>query len=208
MVAKAKGDLFDFTVGGAGFHVTAHLIALAALFIACFAIAGYISYRGDSIPGDALKEDDISVASLEMGNLVEKTYYKRFSTLGTTAPGAANDSIGAITGALPVGSFITSGIIKVVTPGANLGNLQFGLGTLAQGAAFGNVVTGTAIGGLSVDADGVAGTQGRMTLDNGPISAAGGQIPCLIVTNNTAPNNSEVFEAYLTVVAPKGLTLP
>lgn len=207
MVAKATQNLFDVNIGGAGFHVTSHLIALAALFIACFAIAGYISFRGDSIPGSSLKEDDINVASLEMGNLVEKTYYKRFSTLGTTAPGSDDDSLGAITGALPVGSFITSGIIRVVTPGADFGNLEFGLATPVQGGAFGTVVTTTAIGTLAVDADGVAGTTGRMTV-NGTISAAGGQIPCLIVTTNAAPNNSEVFDVYLTVSAPEGLTLP
>jgi hypothetical protein len=48
-------DLFDVSIGGAGFHLTSHIIALAALFIACFAIAGYISFRSDSIPDRALK---------------------------------------------------------------------------------------------------------------------------------------------------------
>ena len=54
-------DLFDVNVGGVGFHFTSHLIALAALFIACFAIAGYITFRKDSIPGDALKDQDVDV---------------------------------------------------------------------------------------------------------------------------------------------------
>ena len=49
-------DLFDVSVGGAGFHLTSHIIALAALFIACFAIAGYISFRDDSISSKKLKK--------------------------------------------------------------------------------------------------------------------------------------------------------
>ena len=63
-------DLFDVSVGGVGFHFTSHLIALAALFIACFAIAGYITFRENSIPGDALKDaegladEDIHAVSL------------------------------------------------------------------------------------------------------------------------------------------------
>lgn len=50
-------DMFDFNVGGAGWHFTSHLVALAALIIACFAIAGYISFRDDSIPTKALDKD-------------------------------------------------------------------------------------------------------------------------------------------------------
>lgn len=63
MVAKTTQNLFDVNIGGAGFHVTSHLIALAALFIACFAIAGYISFRDDSVPDSALKGDDEDVVS-------------------------------------------------------------------------------------------------------------------------------------------------
>jgi hypothetical protein len=51
-------DLFDVSIGGAGFHLTSHIIALAALFIACFAIAGYISFRSNSIPDRAFKNKD------------------------------------------------------------------------------------------------------------------------------------------------------
>jgi len=47
-------DLFDVSIGGVGWHFTSHLIALAALFIACFAIAGYIHFRDDSVPDSAL----------------------------------------------------------------------------------------------------------------------------------------------------------
>lgn len=58
-------DLFDVSVGGVGWHFTSHLVALAALFIACFAIAGYITFRKDSIPGDALKDHDVDVEDIE-----------------------------------------------------------------------------------------------------------------------------------------------
>ena len=49
-------DLFDVRVGGAGWHLTSHLIAIAALFVACFAITGYITFRDDSIPAKALND--------------------------------------------------------------------------------------------------------------------------------------------------------
>lgn len=58
-------SLFDVTVGGSGFHVTSHLISLVALFIACFAIAGYVSYRDNSIPGKALKDHDVDLEDID-----------------------------------------------------------------------------------------------------------------------------------------------
>ena len=42
-------DLFDVNAAGAGFHITSHMIAIVALFVACFAITGYITFRDDSI---------------------------------------------------------------------------------------------------------------------------------------------------------------
>ena len=62
-------DLFDMRVGGAGWHLTSHLIAIAALFVACFAITGYITFRDDSIPGDALKDEDADVKALVADSL-------------------------------------------------------------------------------------------------------------------------------------------
>jgi hypothetical protein len=49
-------DMFDINIPGLGWHIPIALIALAALFIACFAVTGYISYRDDSIPTNALKD--------------------------------------------------------------------------------------------------------------------------------------------------------
>ena len=36
-------------------HISSHAIAIIALFIACFAITGYISYRFNSIPTDSMQ---------------------------------------------------------------------------------------------------------------------------------------------------------
>jgi len=57
-------DLFDMKVGGLGFHLTAHMIALIALFVACFAITGYISFRDKTIDGSALKSGTVSKTAL------------------------------------------------------------------------------------------------------------------------------------------------
>ena len=56
-------DLFDMKVGGIGFHLTAHMIALAALFVACFAITGYITFRNGSIA-----ESDLDFVPLTLGD--------------------------------------------------------------------------------------------------------------------------------------------
>jgi len=62
-------DLFDVKVGGAGWHLTSHLIALAALFVACFAITGYITFRDDSVPGSALKDHDADLEDITADTL-------------------------------------------------------------------------------------------------------------------------------------------
>ena len=68
-------DLFDMRIGGAGWHLTSHLIAIAALFVACFAITGYITFRDGSIHAGALDktadaDDDLKVNDHEAtGNL-------------------------------------------------------------------------------------------------------------------------------------------
>ena len=54
----AQGDLFDISAGGHGFHISSHLIAVLALFLAIFAMAGYVHFRSDSIPDRALKNKD------------------------------------------------------------------------------------------------------------------------------------------------------
>lgn len=104
-------DLFDMNAGGVGFHFTSHVIALAALFIACFAIAGYITFRNDSVPSSALKDhshtvfgditvdsvttnnvitDNVSIGSLTTGSgkrsVITGYTGSEFGTITTTAP--------------------------------------------------------------------------------------------------------------------------
>ena len=62
-------DLFDMRIGGAGWHLTSHLIALAALFVACFAITGYITFRDDSVPITALNDSQASDQDLSVDNV-------------------------------------------------------------------------------------------------------------------------------------------
>ena len=129
MVAKATQNLFDVNIGGAGFHVTSHLIALAALFIACFAIAGYVSFRDDSIPGKALK-DDIDSQSLNLSGVQRRAYSYTYPAVAVVA---GDDSIGPFTGV-----FATDGSNK-----AHLISVE-----LSQTAA-----QTTALGGLEVQID-------------------------------------------------------
>ena len=66
-------DLFDLRVGGAGWHLTSHLIAIAALFVACFAITGYITYRDESIPVKALDKDQDADDDIKVDNVTAKS---------------------------------------------------------------------------------------------------------------------------------------
>lgn len=82
-------DLFDIKVGGAGWHITSHLIALVALFVACFAITGYITFRDDSIGRAALKDDSVAV---ELPGPYEMKEYVGYTSTDfkTQAAGGAN----------------------------------------------------------------------------------------------------------------------
>ena len=66
-------DLIDFSDGGNGWHITSHIIAVIALFVACFAITGYITFRDHSVPGKALKDDspDFDNITADTLNLTE-----------------------------------------------------------------------------------------------------------------------------------------
>ena len=123
-------DLFDMKVGGAGWHVTSHLIALVALFVACFAITGYISFRDDSVPGAALKEDadedqhlivvDVPVKAMVTADPAEtldltftqpaNTWIQALNTVVTDAFTETNDvlTIGVSTGAAATGTVIVT----------------------------------------------------------------------------------------------------
>ena len=62
-------DIFNLTSGGLGWHLTAHLIAIAALLIACFAILGYIKFKDESIPGSALKDEGVDLSNIDADTL-------------------------------------------------------------------------------------------------------------------------------------------
>lgn len=113
-------DLFDVNVGGVGFHLTSHIIALAALFIACFAIAGYISFRDNSIDRRKLKFE------LENEGVINKLVSP------STALGTNDIEIGR----LPARSFI-KGIqvyTKTLSVGAATTDLDYSIGTSVGGA--------------------------------------------------------------------------
>ena len=82
-------DLFDMKVGGLGFHLTAHLIALAALFVACFAITGYITFRDNSVPQTAIDGEDTNLAELTVTGLA--TFSGGVKHDITLIPDAADD---------------------------------------------------------------------------------------------------------------------
>ena len=72
-------DLFDMKVGGFGFHLTAHLLAVVALFVACFAITGYISFRDDTVPGSALKDHDVDLEDITADTVALGGYFRTFT---------------------------------------------------------------------------------------------------------------------------------
>lgn len=145
-------DLFDVSVGGVGWHFTSHLIALAALFIACFAIAGYITFRDNSIPGDALKDQDVDVEDIDASTLTlsgNATVSGTINTpMGIIAPTLAAVTVGA-------GAFsplnLVSNTYYIVT------------GTLTASACV--LPTGT-VGDVIV-IEWVSGTQGELAVANG-----------------------------------------
>lgn len=146
-------DLFDVSVGGVGWHFTSHLVALAALFIACFAIAGYITFRKDSIPGDALKDhdvdvDDITGTTLNIsgnatvgGNLINN--YVRFMTedwssltVSTQNDAACDAGFTMVAGTLYEAAWAGDQASAIVLPSAKVGDvIVFRLTAQADGTA-------------------------------------------------------------------------
>ena len=88
-------DLFDIKMGGVGFHITSHLIALVALFVACFAITGYITFRDDSIPHKALNDSGDVDQDMTVNDI---TATGTLSVAGNTTLGGSNLVINSVTG--------------------------------------------------------------------------------------------------------------
>ena len=113
-------DLFDMKVGGLGFHLTAHMIALAALFVACFAITGYITFRDNSVPHSAIDN-------------VEGLNEREYLTV-TAAPSLAIGTNAVVIGTLPAGARVTSITVltQLLSVGAATADLDFTIGTVAD----------------------------------------------------------------------------
>ena len=199
MVAKAKGDLFDFTVGGAGFHVTAHLIALAALFIACFAIAGYISYRDDSIPDSALQDD---------GELEQKVYYEQVTIPSGTASGGTDQSVALLSlSALPEGAIVTQGSLVMTSAGTgtDMGNFNLEVCSATNGAVGGT--GGTDVSGtIDTQATDLASRTALSTPTTGVVATSTVNRFCIAASLNATTSAAHVVDCYIVVKYPRNVT--
>ncbi len=208
-------DLFDFKVGGLGFHITAHMIAIAALFVACFAITGYISFRDDTVPGSALKDQDADLEDVTLtsinhnGGITEKVYTVVIDG-ALAARSAGDDSIALFASGFTTGMHVVESGMEVLTAtNADLGALTIEIGTAANCAV--DNTGGTAIANAAtlaatnvVGSDYTAYATGH-TADFS-FSATNDAI-CLAAANNTALTSGKIV-AYIKVVAMPGLTLP
>jgi len=143
-------DLFDMKVGGLGFHMTAHLLALVALFVACFAITGYISFRDDTVPGSALKDHNANFEaitadslaaedSVSIGSMVMERVYE--IDLEGVTPAATEHSVLATVTTLPTNGQIINAALVVTELGSNAA-LALNLSTGAAGIAIGTDAAG------------------------------------------------------------------
>ena len=94
---------FDIS-GPLGFHLTGHLLALAALIVACLAITGYITFRDDSIDGNKVLEDGSVGLNKIADNVAVLLPGVKRQTYSYTYPANAHsidadDSLGPFTGA-------------------------------------------------------------------------------------------------------------
>ena len=149
-------DLFDMKVGGLGFHLTAHMIALAALFVACFAITGYISFRDGSISENKLDganflTDGENMTSLTMGTIQEKWYL--LDVAFPLASATVNDgSIGSFVTGLPAGCYVQQAFVDLTEAFAgDPGNLSIEETTTTLAAAGGADAGGTTVLAAVID---------------------------------------------------------
>jgi len=122
---------------GVGWHLPTGLIALAALFIACFAISGYITFRDHSVPETALDPGTDLTHDFTLPVNVTGTVTADNFLIRTDAPGQ---------GSVPQ-ALITDGVVQTVsglgklryvtldlpTAGVTLGDLGFAAGTDLDG---------------------------------------------------------------------------
>lgn len=153
-------DLFDMNVGGVGFHLTSHVIAIAALFIACFAIAGYITFRDDSIKRSALKDGPDNEGVLDRQG--DHWIFSKTVTLSTAAD-AENEVAVPLGIKLPKGTYVKGQLVvlKASVGHADASRLDVVTSTTG-GLTAGSAITVVSQGGVSLDPDTV-GNQANTT---------------------------------------------
>lgn len=164
-------DLFDVKMGGAGWHLTSHLIAIAALFVACFAITGYISFRDTSVPGSALKDqdadfEDITADTISLGDAYH--IYTRDVDLTDVTPSADNDVLAQLPIKLPANGHIISASLSPVVL-SNVATLDVDLELSAT--------NGTAVGTGAATPTAIVSTC---------LLNSGGTAGAVVVSDNTA----------------------
>ena len=207
-------DLFDVRMGGAGWHITSHIIAIVALFVACFAITGYITFRDDSVPGSALKDQDVDVEnivvdSVTFGNgYTYKQYHKVFDQATMNVARTPGDSLGIVAQGFGPGMYVSECMVEVEEATTNdMGEVDFEITTPALAAY--NESGGTAVDFhddlLSVT-NAVALRTARAITDNG-FSSTNTAI-CLVTSNGDACGATGKLRAVVAVIARPGITLP
>jgi len=206
-------SLGDFTIGGPGWHITAHLVAVVALVVACLAISGHITFRDDSIAGSKLKDhaanfEDVTLTSMTTAAGQEKWYFASVGPLAA-ATHDDDDSIALLATGLPVGAVVVDSFMQVVTASTlDLGALIFETGTAAE----------CAVGGVPADPLSGGGTLANSTLlayDSGPatgrtefaFTAADNSI-CVSAAAAAAGNNGKVNFGVLIRAPPGAALLP
>lgn len=169
-------DLFDIKVGGAGWHVTSHLIALVALFVACFAITGYITFRDDSVPDSALKGDADTLDHIQ----------------AVVSPGLLNNSaVNVAVGTLPANAVVTDVIIRTDAL------------TVSAGATLTYTVGTAAATGLLVTTDTIMNTG---TLTAGDFDAVGTSFLAVLVDGTAGSNAARDIVIRFTETASAAIT--
>ena len=183
-------DLFDMRVGGAGWHLTSHLIAIAALFVACFAITGYITFRDESVPGSALKDEGVDLSNIEAdtltltGDLSAKVlaFQTGVSELADITPTAVDDTtvdtgFTAVANTAYASAWLADGNSAITLPSATVGSLITWRQTAAADGGFNLVITRNANDTFNVN----------QTVGYQPIGAATavGSTATAVAANNT-----------------------
>lgn len=146
-------DLFDVNAAGAGFHITSHMIAIVALFVACFAITGYITFRDDSISRTKLEPgiDDYTVSKTTVAIPI-RAVATAANTVNFQIVQPANTSIVSyntyVTDAFTVGAPFT--VVMGTTPGGAEVTGGPGGALVAQTVAAGATTVNTDTGLISI----------------------------------------------------------